>query len=351
MLGLVFLFACSRHRRNESEKPAAEQERDSSSDAPSPRGDVSGRQSTGPDLLVAPFDTETAKEQQQGWGDQLGVSEEITNSVGMKLALIPAGEFVMGSAQSPKEVCTAAHEPDDYAMYVANEHPQHRVRITKPFYLGVYEVTQEQYLRVMGMNPSWFSSGGGGRDQVLNMDTRRFPMENVSWVEAMEFCQKLSLLAQERLAGRVYRLPTEAEWEYACRAGTTTPYHFGSQLNGREANCHGDHPYATETGGPYRKRTRTCGSYPPNAFGLYDMHGNVCEWCQDLYQADYYRSSPIDDPQGPSGGSCPVLRGGCWNDSAVLCRSACRNRTLPEFRANSQGFRVAAVPPTRVPPR
>lgn len=186
----------------------------------------------------------------------------ITNSIGMKLKLIPSGEFLMGSPESEE-----ARDSD--------EGPQHRVRITKPFYLGVYEVTQGEYERVTGDNPSCFSKVGTGKAKVAGQDTSRFPVEEVSWEDAVEFCRKLSDLPSERSARRVYRLPTEAEWEYACRAGTTTPLHFGTQLNGREANCDGNYPYGTDTKGTYLKRTTTVGSYKANAFGLYDMHGKL----------------------------------------------------------------------------
>jgi len=247
----------------------------------------------------------------------------------MKLADIPAGEFLMGS-------------PDTEEGLSSNEH-QHRVRITKPFRLGVYQVTQAEYQRVMRMNPSWFASTGKGRDQVAGKDTSRFPVEAVSWDDAVEFCSKLSALPEERRAGRTYRLPTEAAWEYACRAGTTTPFHFGRQLNGGEANCHGNYPYATTSKGPYLTRTRTGGFYAPNGFGLHDMHGNLWEWCADFYGADYYKKSPVADPGGPPEGSSRVLRGGSWHYDAVFCRAASRDRFTPSNRNNYYGFRVLCV--------
>lgn len=247
--------------------------------------------------------------------------ENVTNSIGMKLKLIPAGEFLMGSP---------AHEEDR-----GSDEQQHRERIAKPFYLGVYEVTQSEYERVMGTNPSVFKMASG-------RDTSLFPVENVSWEDAVEFCCKLSAMSGERSAGREYRLPTEAEWEYACRAGTTTPFHFGSRLNGSEANCNGKYPYGTETKGMHLERTTTVGSYTRNAFGLYDMHGNVLEWCNDWYD---YANSPASDPQGPSRDSYRVIRGGGWNNDARYCRSADRSFSLPDLRFNgSYGFRVALVP-------
>jgi formylglycine-generating enzyme required for sulfatase activity len=252
-------------------------------------------------------------------------SREITNSIGMKLVLIPAGEFQMGSPESEQG------RDDD-------EGPVHRVRITKPFYLGQYEVTQAEYERVMGSNPSHFSVSGLGTDTVSGQDTSRFPVESVSWENAMEFCRKLS--QQE---GEQYRLPTEAEWEYACRARTIAPFSFGSALNSREANCEGSIPYGTQEKGPILKRTTQVGSYLPNAFGLYDMHGNVREWCADWYHYEYYANSPVDDPPGSSNRCIRVMRGGDWIGSAADCRSANRSEFYPDFRNPVLGFRVARV--------
>jgi formylglycine-generating enzyme required for sulfatase activity len=255
--------------------------------------------------------------------------EVIANTVGMKLALIPAGEFLMGSPE------TELRYKGDHAV---NEQ-QHRVRITKPFYLGVYEVTQTEYQAVMGNNPSAFSAGGERRDGVKGLDTSRFPVENVSWDDAQEFCRKLS-----QKEGKQYRLPTEAEWEYACRAGTTTPFFFGAACNGAEANCDGNFPYGTATKGPYLERTTTAGSYRANAFGLYDMPGNVWEWCADWYDEKYYTVSPVDNPPGPSSGSERIFRGGSWRGLPSSCRSANRGGSVPSNRRNLIGFRPALVP-------
>jgi len=248
---------------------------------------------------------------EQASADNLGVPVEITNSIGMKYALIPAGEFVMGS------------------LRFSGEH-RHRVQITKPFYLGMYEVTQAEYEKVMGENPSHFSKGGDAADAVSRKDTSRHPVEEVSWNDAVEFCKRLS--AKE---GKRYRLPTEADWEYACRAGTTTPW------------CFGDDPaslgeYAWYVGNSDRK-THPVGQKKPNAWGLYDMHGNVSEWCQDRFDGDYYKDSPTDDPTGPNTGSERADRGGSGGDFAVFCRSACRSAGSPCFRSLSRGFRVALV--------
>jgi formylglycine-generating enzyme required for sulfatase activity len=278
-------------------------------------------------------------------------SNVLTNSIGMKLALLPAGEFLMGAAGGEEKA------GDD-------EKPQHRVKITKPFYLGTYEVTQGEFARVMGRNPSKFSPNGESSKDVTGQDTSRFPVENVSWFDAVEYCNKLSerdkrepyyeLASVERnddgsiksalvmaKAGTGYRLPTEAEWEYACRAGTSTPFHFGTSLNGADANSDGNSPYGTTEKGKYLSRTTTVGSYRANAFGLYDMHGNVWEWCWDWYDTEYYGKSPDVDSRGPESGSLRVYRGGGWNAFAVLCRAAYRGWLSPAGRYDFLGFRLA----------
>jgi formylglycine-generating enzyme required for sulfatase activity len=255
----------------------------------------------------------------------------------MKLALIPPGEFLMGSPRQKFD--SLLSEYPSFAEYSYREQPQHRVRLTKPYYLGMYEVTQAEYERVMGTNPSSFSRSGSSSHKVYGQDTSRFPVEGVSWEDAMEFCRRLSALSGEQAAGRVYRLPTEAEWEFACRAGTTTPFHFGSWLNGREANCDGNYPHGTRTKGACLERPTKVGSYAANGFDLYDMHGNVWEWCSDWY--DGYASTAVDDPRVSVAGSLRVSRGGCWFVPAWLCRSALRNSHLPSTRYYALGFRVA----------
>ena len=259
--------------------------------------------------------------QQRGAG-QAGVPVTLTNSIGMKLVYIKPGSFMMGSP-------TGKEKRSDV------EGPQHRVTITKGFYMGAYEVTQEQYERVMGTNPSRFKKGGN------------YPVEKVSWDDAVEFCKKLS--AQE---GKTYRLPTEAEWEYACRAGTTTPFAFGNTISTDQANYDGDYTYVGGRKGKNRKCTTPVGTFQPNAWGLYDMHGNVWEWCGDWYAKDYYGRSPETDPQGPTEadatkfdwGSGRVLRGGSWCSFPYGCRSAYRLGLDPSLRFNFSGFRVVCSP-------
>jgi formylglycine-generating enzyme required for sulfatase activity len=249
----------------------------------------------------------------------------VTNSLDMKLALIPAGKFLMGSPAGEAE-----RDPEER---------QHEVVIARPFYLGVYEVTQAQYQKLMGKNPSHFAASGPDH-----------PVETVRWREAVDFCSRLSKREAETKAGRVYRLPTEAEWEYACRAGTTTPFHTGKNLSSMQANFNGAYPYGDSDKGPNLKKTAKVGSYPPNAWGLYDMHGNVSEWCADWYDPDYYQNSPREGPKGPQKGVLPtgfetdyfrVVRGGCWLDEARGCRAAYRFRLQSIEPYRLVGFRVA----------
>jgi uncharacterized protein (TIGR02996 family) len=260
----------------------------------------------------------------------------LTNSLGMRLALIPPGRFWMGSL------------PGEGDRSVS-EGPRHEVEITRAFYLGVTPVTQEQFESVMGVNPSWFSSTGETERSVRSLDTRTFPVDNVSWEDARQFCRLLSALPAEKRAGRVYRLPTEAEWEYACRAGTSTPFHFGFSLTSHEANIDGGFPWPRSLPrGPYLQRTTSVGSYRPNAFGLYDMHGNVRDWCADWFAEDYYTQSPRQDPRGARSGTSRALRGGSWHSLGEFCRSAYRGRGDIEGSDDTNGFRVALTVAVRV---
>jgi formylglycine-generating enzyme required for sulfatase activity len=274
----------------------------------------------GPDVITDSIGSRSRNASLQNSSGEKPGPDVITNSIGMKLKLIKPGDFLMGSPSSLN----------------TSEMPQHRVRITRPFYLGVYEVTQAEYQRVMGTNPSRFSEGGNQADRVSGKDTARHPVENVTWDEAVEFCRKLSSLQEERSAGWKYGLPTEAEWEYACRAGTTTEWHCGDDMSqvGRYAWYRG-----VSDG-----RTHPVGQKQANPWGLYDMHGNVFEWCEDRYDEDYYRSSPTDDPLGPKTGWRRVHRGGSWDRDPPRCRSANRYSREPAFRSDQLGFRVVRVP-------
>ncbi len=240
------------------------------------------------------------------------ITIDLGDGVTMKMVLIPAGEFKMGSPDS------------DSSPYI-REKPQHRVRITKPFYLGTTEVTQGQYEKVMGSNPSRFKESGPDA-----------PVENVTWIDAHEFCRKLPDLAEEKKAGWRYRLPTEAQWEYACRAGSEAKYCYGD-----DASRLGDYAWHKDNSA---FKTHQVGQKKPNAWGLYDMHGNVWEWCEDWYGEDYYESSPAVDPTGPSTGPDRVYRGGGWFLVTETCRSAFRVSTPPDGRHFGLGFRVVLVP-------
>jgi formylglycine-generating enzyme required for sulfatase activity len=266
-------------------------------------------------------------------------SKEVTNSIGMKLMLIPAGKFMMGSP--PDE---AERETLD-----KGSETQHEVEITQPFYLGKYLVTQAEYERVMHDNPSWFSATGEGKEKVAGMETHRFPVDSIHWQMAENFCDGLSKLPDEKAAQRTYRLPTEAEWEYACREGgrSLTPFYFGNSLSSLQANFDGDSPYGGAAKGPYLQRTTKVGTYEPNQLGLYDMHGNLWEWCHDWYDKDYYKNSPTKDPQGPDHGDRRVLRGGSWFARGWYCRSA--SRSIPDKGYMEWGFRVVLVAGARAP--
>jgi formylglycine-generating enzyme required for sulfatase activity len=243
----------------------------------------------------------------------------IKNAIGMTFALIPAGKFLMGS-------------PDAESHRAGQEGPQHEVAITRPFYVGVTPVTQGQWERLKNKNPSAFQSGrGGGPDH---------PVEQVTWEEAVKFCRKLSELPAERSAGRVYRLPTEAEWEYACRAGTETPFSFGDTLVPRQAHFAGNDPSGWKQKGRNGGKTAPVATHPANAWGLHDLHGNVLEWCQDWFDEYYYFESLPADPPGPKNGFLRVVRGGCWSQFGHECRSAARLGHDPESRSDTIGFRV-----------
>ena len=245
----------------------------------------------------------------------------ITNLIAMKLTLIPAGEFEMGSSKAEDPRASDA------------EQPRHHVRITRPFYMGVTEVTQGQYRAVTGQSPSFTQ----GPDDLA--------VEQVSWLDAVAFCNTLS--TREKLTpyyrvngwavtiagGNGYRLPTEAEWEYACRAGTTTIYSFGN-----DASQLGDFAWIGMNSGG---RFHPVAEKPANPFGLHDMHGSVFEWCWDAFDAGYYRQSPPDDPTGPSAAPNRVFRGGGCTHGPESQRSADRSSGAPDFRNLALGFRVA----------
>ena len=262
--------------------------------------------------------------------------KEITNSIGMKLRLIPKGKFFRDNG----------NDRHTLKLLKAQE-----VEITRPFYIGVYEVTQAQFQQVMGKNPSQFSAGGAGANKVAGLDTSDFPVDSVSWNDAVEFCGKLSTLPNEKEARRTYALPTEAEWEHACRAGASSPtfFHWGNTISSDNANFNGEAPFDNCPKSRLIGRTVKVGSYPPNAWGLYDMSGNVWEWCADWFDY-YYPYKETKDPKGPATSPVGVAgvsgtrsqRGGAWNENGYCCLSSARARSRPEL--GNAGFRVVVRP-------
>jgi formylglycine-generating enzyme required for sulfatase activity len=285
-----------------------------------------------PPLLDAPFSPEEARNRRTEWAIYLGKPERWSNSIGQRFALIPPGEFTMGSL---------AHQPGSQA-----DETEHRVRISHPLYASICEVTQGQFASVMGYNPASFR---GSAETDL-------PVESLTWFEMIEFCNRLSVREglkeyyelkvtqrdnvriQSGIVGIVgedgYRLPTEAEWEYLCRAGTTTLFHTGDLDPGPEAARTRVGPQATSL------RPSPVGQSQPNAFELYDLHGNVFEWVYDWYDSEFYRASPRRDPEGPTHGSLRVIRGGSFNEPPVNARSANRGKVRPETTDTDRGFRV-----------
>jgi uncharacterized protein (TIGR02996 family) len=228
------------------------------------------------------------------------------DATAMEFAWCPPGTFLMGSPPNEEKRNT--------------DERQHRVTLTRGFWLGVTLVTQAQWQAVMGGNPSYFKG-------------ENLPVERVSWDDCQEFCKKLA----ER-AGKHYRSPTEAEWEYACRAGTTTPFHFGATISTDQANYNGNRVYAGGRKGKYRQQTTPVDSFPANPWGLRDVHGNVWEWCQDWYGR--YLRGDVKDPIGPKEGKVRVLRGGSWSIDPSGCRSAIRAWTAAGNRDYLVGCRL-----------
>ncbi|MBD2442445.1 SUMF1/EgtB/PvdO family nonheme iron enzyme [Dolichospermum sp. FACHB-1091] len=242
-------------------------------------------------------------------------TEDLGNGVTLEMVEIPGGTFIMGS-------------PENEAERYSNEGPQHQVTVPA-FFMAKYELTQAQYQAIMGSNPSQFK--GNNR-----------PVERVSWNDAVTFCQRLS-----QKTGKNYRLPSEAEWEYACRAGTTTPFYFGESITADLVNYNGNSTYGSAPKGQNRQQTTDVGSFPPNAFGLYDMHGNVWEWCLDDY-IDNYSDAPKDGSALTGRSSYNMLRGGSWFFLPRFCRSASRHVFPWDVRdyvilGSQFGFRVVCV--------
>ncbi|MBI2805627.1 MAG: SUMF1/EgtB/PvdO family nonheme iron enzyme [Planctomycetes bacterium] len=263
--------------------------------------------------------------------------DTISNKLGMKFAWIPPGTFTMGSPPSEQEQAIKDGAP----AYRVKGETQHRVTLTKGFYMGVHQVTQAQWRDIMTENPNPSHFKGDS-----------LPVEQVSWFDAVNFCNALSAKEGAKpyykidgvkvtiLGGTGFRLPTEAEWEYACRAGTKTPFYFGDTISTDQANYAGDYVYGKGKKGVNRQKTTPVGSLPyPNAWGLYDMHGNVWEWCADWYAV--YPDGEQVDPQGPTTGDGRVLRGGSFYGNPWFARSANRGRGGPANLLRGIGLRVA----------
>ncbi len=253
--------------------------------------------------------------------------EDLGNGVTLDMVYIPGGSFMMGTAVDEIKRLYKRYHTEKFI----HEHPQYQITM-QPFLMGKYPVTQGEWKAISSL-PKVKSD--------LNPDPSKFkgddlPVENISWEDAIEFCQRLSFHT-----GREYRLPSEAEWEYACRAGTTTPFNFGETITGKLVNYNARMTYGSERQGAYRQRTTPVGIFPPNAFGLYDMHGNVWNWCEDDWH-DNYEDTPMDGRAWTSrNSSLKVMRGGSWFINPWFCRSASRFLNLPDVRNGFFGFRVA----------
>lgn len=301
-----------------------------------------------PKPAIAPFSAEQARKHQEEWATYLKVPVEWVNSIGMKFQLIPPGEFMMGHSRAENEtLLPQIWQAELWQEYGRSSYPKHRVVLTQPIYLSKFEVTQGQYERIVGKNPSFYAASGEGSKNVEGMNTSAHPVESVTWHDAVNFCVKLGTFEDESLPGSQrgtfaspgqIRLPTEAEWEYSCRAGTTTSFWPGDKASDLASSAWVD---AKVTGwSPH-----TVGGLKANPFELCDMHGNVYEWVKDVWGPDYYatfsKTSAID-PQGPNSLGPRVMRGGGIGD-AVLADSALRG-VGNEGDANMHlGFRVALM--------
>jgi formylglycine-generating enzyme required for sulfatase activity len=273
---------------------------------------------------------------QEAAAKKLGVPVAVTNAIGMRFVLIPAGKFKMGSADSVEEVHAKCIGVSVNPGWAADEHPVHKAKISRPFYMSIYEV-DGKLLETVAPRPNETKEQKDANKKRNRGDPRAktlVPARNVWWEEAVTFCKKLG-----EKDGRTYRLPTEAEWEYACRAGTTTPFSFGETVLTNQVNCNHFFPYSDkgiaaptwQAGG-----AKAGGSYPPNAWGLHEMHGNVWEWCSDWYAP--YAGKSLTDPKGPDTGTERVVRGGAARNSPSVCRSAKRGSYPPND--GDIGFRV-----------
>lgn len=264
--------------------------------------------------------------------------ETITNAFGMEFVLIRPGKYWRGS--TAEEVHEAFEDAKKFFSDTTKlelfliEMPRREIEITRPFWLGKHLVTQRQWREAVTGLRKVNLDLNGSPSRFLGDD---LPVEQVSWSDCAELIGRLNASGE----GFVYDFPTEAEWEYACRAGTTTPFWFGDLLTREQANYDGNFPYGSGTEGTYRNKTTPVGRFPPNSWGLHDMHGNVWEWCRDAFEPDFYRDAPARDPEGPKYGEFRVLRGGSWSLCAVFCRSAFRLRLELGPGEDTVGFRCA----------
>jgi formylglycine-generating enzyme required for sulfatase activity len=282
----------------------------------------------GPPLAVAPFDAKAARGHQEAWAKHLGIPVFTTNKIGMKLALVPPGEFIMGSPR---------REPER-----GGDETPHKVRLTKPYRISVHEVTLGQFEEFV-KDTGYQTAAENKKLSKMWKDAfaeqkPTWPVVRVTWNDAARFCEWLS-----KKEGRTYRLPTEAEWEYACRAGTQTAFHYGEDLTSDRANFNGffPHPFGQGKKGPSRGQPTPVGSFAANAFGLFDMHGNVWEFCADWYGA--YPKGEAADPTGPPKGHDRVVRSGCYEAFGRNCRSADREAIGPDDSSIRTGFRVVTT--------
>jgi formylglycine-generating enzyme required for sulfatase activity len=305
-----------------------------------------------PDPAIAPFTADRARKYQEEWAAYLKVPVEFTNSVGIKFTLIPPGEFTMGSTEKEIQEASVAAGNDQYWKgFVQSEKPRHHVVLTQPFYLSVHEVTQGAYETVLEANPSHFSPKGKGSGPISGLDTSNHPVEMVSWNDAAEFCAELSSRENLKpfyhrdgeivspLDGTGYRLPSEAQWEFACRAGTLTPFSTGDSEPGLLRAAH--------FGRNSERRTHAVGELLANPFGLFDIHGNVWEWVEDAWEPEFYarlENQPAIDPKSEgSEKSLRGIRGGYWSYHASHCRSGGRFASDPLEGNHYLGFRLASA--------
>ena len=294
---------------------------------PLPTAESEAAEAKGPALIQIPTTTGWVVREGYQWQEKQkpitvsGYHEKLAENIAITMIQIPAGEFQMGS-------------PDKEAGRESCEGPQHQVKL-RSFFMGQIPVTQAQWQVVVG----WPKQQMDLKDQPSHFKGANRPVEQVSWQEAVEFCRRLSVRT-----GRDYSLPSEAQWEYACRAGTTTAFSFGETLTPELVNYNGNITYASGSTGVYRQQTTEVGSFSANGWGLHDMHGNVWEWCLDPWHGSY-EGAPADGSAWMAGGGPrKLLRGGSWYNGPGNCRSAYRNDSLPDYRSNYIGFRVCCLP-------